>query len=176
MNDNQHLFLEIPNESHEKAYTEMMDRWEATGDKVAPQLLGRYSCKLNGNVSYSRWLEWCEDDRTTGSALSTKVPCTLYFLMNDCSEILGSIVINHSNTHRGHLHAGITPWNRNKGYGSIMLKLALDKCKAMGMSKVDIVPYENNEGAIKTILKNGGILKDEFYDENVLSLRYSIEL
>lgn len=176
MKDNQHLFLEMPNESHEKAYTEMMNRWEASGEKIAPQLLGRYSSKLNGNVSYSRWLEWCDDDRTTGKALSTSVPCTLYFLVNDGGKILGSIVINHRNTRRGHLHAGIAPWNRNKGYGSIMLKLALEKCKAMGMTQVDVVPYKNNEVAIKTIIKNGGILIEEFYDENLLSLRYTIDL
>ncbi|MBE6975783.1 MAG: GNAT family N-acetyltransferase [Ruminococcaceae bacterium] len=176
MKDKLRLFLEIPNVSHEKAYTEMMDRWESLGDKIAPQLLGRHSGKLNGNVTYFRWLEWCEDDRTTGQALSTKIPCTLYFLMNDCGEILGGIVINHSNTHRGHLHAGIAPWNRNKGYGSIMLKLALDKCREMGMRKVDIVPYKGNAGAIKTILKNGGVLQEEFYDKDVCSLRYSIEL
>ncbi len=35
----QHLFLEIPNETHEKAYSEMMDRWEASGETIAPQLL-----------------------------------------------------------------------------------------------------------------------------------------
>ena len=175
--ENMHeLFLEIPNEHHEKAYVQMMDRWESLDEKIAPQLLARYSSKLNGNVAYSRWLEWCKDDRTTGKALSTGIPCTLYFLLNGSGEILGSIVINHANTRRGHLHAGIPPWNRNKGYGSIMLKLALEKCKEMGMSKVDIVPYKSNKGAIRVILKNGGVLKEEFYDENILSLRYSIEL
>ena len=44
------------------------------------------------------------------------------------------------------------------------------------MSKVDIVPNKYNEAAIKLILKNGGILIDEFYDEDILSLKYSIEL
>ncbi len=176
MNNNTSLFLEIPNESHEDAYCRMMDHWESLGEKIAPQLLGRFSSKLNGNVPYSRWLEWCEDDRTTGQALSTKIPCTLYFLMNDVGEILGAIVINHGNTKRGHLHAGIAPWNRNKGYGTVMLKLALEKCREMGMKTVDIVPYKGNEGAVQTILKNGGVLKEEFLDEDTWSLRYTIEL
>lgn len=113
------LFLTIPNKSHEKAYTKMMNRWEKIEATINPSLLGRYSDKEKANVSYSKWLEWCEDDRTTGSMLSTKVPCTLYFLMNDSGEILGAIEINHANTHRGRLHAGIAPWNRSKGYGSI---------------------------------------------------------
>ncbi len=172
----QQLFLEIPNESHEKAYAEMVDRWEASGETIAPQLLSRYSSKLNGNVPYSRWLEWCEDDRTTGAALSTGVPCTLYFLMNDNGDIFGSIVINHGNTHRGHLHAGIAPWNRGKGYGTAMLELALAKCHEMGITKVDIVPYDGNHGAVKVIEKNGGVLVDEFFDDGKKSLRYQIVL
>ena len=75
------LYLAIPDESHEQAYVEMMDRWESLGEKIATQLLGRKSGKTGENVSYSRWLEWREDDRTTGASLSTKIPCTLYFLM-----------------------------------------------------------------------------------------------
>ena len=51
-----------------------------------------------------------------------------------------------------------------------MLKLALEKCKAMGINKVYIVPYKNNDAAIKAILKNGGVIKEEFYDEDILSL------
>ena len=170
------LFLEIPNESHEKEYAEMMDRWETSGETIAPQLLSRYSSKLNGNVPYSRWLEWCEDDRSTGAALSTGVPCTLYFLVNDNGDILGSIVINHGNTHRGHLHAGIAPWNRGKGYGTAMLKLALAKCHEMGITKVDIVPYDGNHSAVKVIEKNGGVLVDEFVEDGKKSLRYQIVL
>ncbi len=154
----------------------MSERWEASGDVIAPSLLSRYSSKLKGKVSYSKWLEWCEDDRTTGSALSTNTPCSLYFLVSDNDEILGGIIINHRNTHRGHLHAGVAPWHRGKGYGSLMLRLALDKCREMGMDRVDIVPHKENVGAIKTIMNNGGILQEEFLEDGALSLRYSIDL
>ena len=170
------LFLEIPEPRHETEYLKMMDRWEATGEKIAPQLLSRYSGRLKKKVSYSAWLEWCEDDRTTGSALSTGCPCTLFFLVAEDGEILGSIVMNHANTKRGHLHAGIAPWHQGKGYGSLMLKLALEKCREFGMSTVDIVPYKGNEAAVKTILKNGGVFLEEFLDDGEASLRYQIQL
>lgn len=172
----ENLYLAIPDKIHERAYTEMMDRWEALEQKINPQLLSRYSEKLKGNVPYSRFLEWCEDDRTTGSSLSTHIPCTLYFLMTDTGEILGAIALNHANTHRGHAHAGIAPWNRGKGYGSIMLKLALEKFREMNIDKVEIVPYKDNLGAIKTITNNGGKLTEEFVENGVCSQRYLIEL
>ncbi len=172
----ENLFLAVPNESHEKAYVDMINRWEKMETNITPSLLGRYSNKEKSNVPYSKWLEWCEDDRTTGSMLSTKIPCTLYFLMKNSGEILGAIEINHANTYRGHLHAGIAPWNRGKGYGSIMLKLALDKCREMKLDKVEICPHKDNIGAIKTIINNDGKLIEEFYENDICSQRYMIEL
>ncbi len=168
--------LVIPDETYENQYTEMMDNWESIEDNIQPQLLRRYSKSLGENVLYSKWLEWCEDDRTTGSMLSTGVPCTLYFLVDDSKEIYGAIVINSSNTHRGHLHAGIAPWHRSKGLGTIMLHLALDICRDIEFKSVEIVPYENNHGAIKTILKNGGKLKEKFCEDGKTSTRFEIDL
>ena len=170
MKQYQNLYLEIPVAKHEKAYSAMMDRWEALGEKIAPQLLSR------GNASYSKWLVWCEDDRTTGSMLETKVPCTLYFLMNDGGEILGSVVINHDITHRGHIHLGIAPWHRGNGYGTAMLALALDQCRSRGFSYVEIVPYKGNDAVVKVILRNGGVLVESFCEDGVWSERYAITL
>lgn len=118
------LQLVIPDICHEKMYTGMMERWEATGEK----------------------------------------------------EIIGSIVMNHSSTHRGHLHAGIAPWHQGKGYGTIMLELALEKCRENGLKKVEIVPHKDNIGAVKTILNNGGTLIEEFCEEDIWSQRYEIQL
>ena len=168
--------LVIPDETYEKQYTAMMDKWESIEDNIQPQLLRRYSKSLGENVSYSKWLEWCEDDRITGSMLSTGVPCTLYFLVDDSKEIYGAIVVNSANTHRGHLHAGIAPWHRGKGLGTKMLELALEICRNMGMTSVYIVLYKSNNSAIKTILKNGGILMDEFYEDEKWSQRYRVSL
>lgn len=164
------LTLQIPGARHKAEYEKLMDRWEATGEKIAPQLLGRYSGRLGKNVPYETWLEWCEDDRTTG------FPCTLFFLVNGDGEVLGGMAINHGDTVRGHLHAGIAPWNRGKGYGTAMLRLALEKCREMGFAYVHIVPYKGNDGAVQTILKNGVTLVEEFPDDGEPSLRYRIDL
>lgn len=168
--------LVIPDETHKEAYIQMMDKWESVEDNIQPELLRRYSKSLGANVSYLKWLEWCEDDRTTGSMLSTGVPCTLYFFVDDTSEILGAIEINQKNTHRGHFHAGIVPWHRGKGLGTKMLESALEICRNMDMTSVDIVPYKFNKSAIETILKNGGILMDEFYEDEKWSQRDTISL
>lgn len=176
MIDTKSYKLVIPDKSYEHQYTNMMDRWESIEVDIQPQLLRRYSDSQGKNVEYSKWLEWCEDDRTTGSMLSTGVPCTLYFFVDDANEILGAIEINQKNTHRGHLHAGIVPWHRGKGLGTKMLESALEICRNIGMTNVDIVTYKSNKSAIKTILKNGGILMDEFYEDEKWSQRYRVSL
>jgi len=169
------LYLEIPNPSHEAAYCRMMDRWEALDENIQPELMRRYSSKLGANVTYERFLAWCEDDRTTGSMLYTKIPCSLHFLVSPAGEILGSIAINHADTRRGHLHAGIAPWQRGKGCGTKMLELALNKCAEMGIEQVHIVPRKDNLGAIQAILRNGGVLLEEFYDDDICLQRYEID-
>ena len=163
------LVLEVPNETHRLEYGRVMDRWEQLENNIQPELMRR------GNTPYEKWLEYCEDDRTTGSMLSTHIPCTLYFALNEQREIVGSIVLNHEDTKRGHLHLGIVPWCRGKGYGTAMLVLALKECKKKGILKVHICPNsKENTSAIHTILNNGGCLLEEFIDDGRKIERYEI--
>ena len=109
--------------------------------------------------------------------LSTHVPCTLYFALNGQREIIGSIVLNHADTKRGHLHAGIVPWCRGKGYGTAMLALALRECRKTGILRVHICPNsKENISAIRTIINNGGYLLEEFADGERIIQRYEILL
>lgn len=92
-------------------------------------------------------------------------------------HIVGSIVLNHADTKRGHLHAGIVPWCRGKGYGTVMLSLALAECQKKGILKVHICPNsKENTSAIRTILKNGGYLLEQSAQDGVEILRYEIDL
>lgn len=165
------FILEIPSLSHQPEYERVMDRWEQLEENIQPELMRR------GNTPFEKWLEFCEDDRTTGSMLSTHVPCTLYFMLDEQREIVGSIVLNHGDTKRGHLHAGIVPWCRGKGFGTAMLALALKECQKKGIRKVHICPNsKENTSAIQTILNNGGYLLEEFMDDEHIIERYEIIL
>lgn len=52
---------------------------------------------------------------------------------------------------------------RNKGYGNIILKLALKECKKVGMKQVRINCNDNNIKSKSIILKNGGIVDIKGY-------------
>ena len=74
------LMLEIPNKNHQREYGCVMDKWEALEENIQPELMRR------GKTPYDKWLEYCEDDRTKASMLSTHIPATLFFLVNEKKE------------------------------------------------------------------------------------------
>ena len=58
------------------------------------------------------------------------------------------------------------------------MKLALPKCKELGIDKVLITCIDDNIGSRKTILANGGVYESTVYepDERVNLERYWIDL
>ena len=58
-----------------------------------------------------------------------------------------------------------------------MIRLALLECKKLEINKVLMVCDKSNIASAKTIIKNGGILENEFVDDNgKIQQRYWIEL
>ena len=47
-----------------------------------------------------------------------------------------------------------------------MIRLSLIECKKLGINKVLMVCDKANIGSAKSIIKNGGILENEFIDDN----------
>jgi predicted acetyltransferase len=109
------------------------------------------------------------------------VECSTYWLVNKSNKILGAVDIRHNLNdfllfRGGHIGYGIRPKERRKGYSSIMLSLALNKCKTIGISKVLITCLKNNIGSVKTITKNQGVLESEDIDNGEFFQRYWINL
>ncbi len=103
-------------------------------------------------------------------------------MVNENKKLLGAISIRHYLNEQllrlsGHIGYGIRPTERRKGYATAMLKLALEKCKDMGIKQVLITCDKNNIASAKTIISNNGILENELIEEdgNIIQ-RYWIEL
>lgn len=78
----------------------------------------------------------------------------------------------------GHIGYGVRPSERGKGYATVILNLALEKCKDLSLGKVMIVCKEGNIGSARVIEKNGGILKEIVYipEENCNYKKYWIDI
>lgn len=111
-----------------------------------------------------------------------KVLGSVYFCLDEERNIMvGAVNIRHSLNdyllkYGGHIGDGIRPSERRKGYATIMVGLALEKCKVLGIDKVLMVCSKNNIGSAKSIKNNGGILENEIIDNEEIEQRYWIDL
>ena len=111
------------------------------------------------------------------------VPDSVFFLLDvERNILLGAVNIRHYlNDYLlqfgGHIGDGIRPSERRKGYATEMIRLSLIECKKLGIHKVLMVCNKSNIGSAKSIIKNGGILENEFTDEDgEINQRYWIDL
>lgn len=105
------------------------------------------------------------------------------FILFDDNRALGGVNVRHELNdnllnHGGHIGILIRPTERRKGYATIIISLALEKCKELGIDKVLITCREDNIGSKKAIESNGGIYENSYFDEknNYTYRRYWIDL
>ena len=101
-----------------------------------------------------------------------KVPDSVFFLLDEERNILlGAVNIRHYLNdfllqYAGHIGDGIRPSERRKGYATEIIRLSLIECRKLGILKVLMVCDKSNIVSAKSIIKNGGVLENEFLDEN----------
>lgn len=156
-------------------YREMRAEWLATGEKLTPFVLkmdpGDFPAMVAKLEGYSR-----------GDGIpDTFVPHTTYWLVNEARRILGVVNIrprlNESLMVRGgHIGYGVRPSERGKGYATEMLRLALEKTKAMGLERALLTCDRENTASARVIVKNGGVLESEILLDGAIVQRYWIEM
>lgn len=112
-----------------------------------------------------------------------KVPDSVFFLYDETRDkMIGAVNIRHYLNdfllkEGGHIGDGIRPSERRKGYATLMIKLALEECKKLGIDRVLMVCEKDNIGSAKSIMNNGGVLENEFVNsEGKIEQRYWINL
>lgn len=113
------------------------------------------------------------------------VPSTTLWLV-DKDVFIGEISIRHELTpsllkYGGHIGYEIRYSESGKGFGTNMLRMALDFCKAeLGLRKVLITCDDDNIASAKVIEKNGGVLENKVQNQTdkgeVITRRYWIEI
>lgn len=118
---------------------------------------------------YELWLGEVNNLRLTPMP-TINVPANTFFAFVD-DKIVGTIQVRHSlNDYLlstgGHIGYGIRPSERRKGYATKMLALALEKCRELGIDKALVTCDKDNAASAKTAIKCGGVLENEFIEEN----------
>jgi predicted acetyltransferase len=91
------------------------------------------------------------------------VPSSEFWLVKG-RRILGRISVRHRlnanlEIEGGHIGYDVRPSERRKGYGTLMLKLALEEARKIGLKRVLITCDTDNIASAKIIEKNGGIFE-----------------
>ena len=78
----------------------------------------------------------------------------------------------------GHVGYGIRPTFQRRGYGKLILKLALDRLRQSGVDRALVTCYDHNVASAKVIEANGGMLENLIDDPRGggKSRRYWIDL
>ncbi len=150
----------------------------------------KYNSEINGvggldrYDNYEEWLLKLEKDLDISNIPEGKVPANTYFFVRiQDNKIIGMINIRHKLNEflfneAGHIGYSIRPTERKKGYGTLMLKLGLEKCRQLNLDKVLITCDKINVASAKVIQSNNGVLENEIFSETFSEIiqRYWISL
>lgn len=170
------IYLKFPSLEDKNKWIEYIKEYRLDNPKAKP-----LSC--TESINYEEWINKITDEHNGINLEEGRVPSSAYFLMfND--KIIGHLSIRHnidSNflaLYGGHIGYGVRPSERRKKFATIMLNLALEKCKELGLENVMVTCREDNIGSAKTIENNCGVLKDIIFipEENYNFKKYWINV
>lgn len=136
---------------------------------------------LRNASTFEEWLSLVMDNTKEETVRPNLVRATTYLAVNESNHVVGMIDIRHRLNEYlfqfgGHIGYSVRKSERQKGYASEMLRLALVQCRKIGLRKVLITCDKQNIASAKTILRNGGIFENELPEEDAITLRYWITL
>ena len=138
---------------------------------------------LEREETFEDWMQKINDDLSEEKSKERgRVPSVLYlaFRKQD-KKLIGIIQIRYELNEYlfkcgGHIGDSIRPSERNKGYSTKMISLALKEAKRIGIGNVLMTCDKNNIASARTIIKNGGKLENEVIEDNKIVQRYWITL
>ena len=165
------------NKNYKKQLEDMLDEWvsynKSHNDNGSPWAIFR-----NDYHNFDYYLNNLELKEPKNGY----VPDSTFFALDvERNIFVGAINIRHYLNEKllldgGHIGDGVRPSERRKGYATEIIRLGLEECKKIGITKVLIVCDKDNIGSRKSILNNGGVLENEIDVDGTIAQRYWINL
>lgn len=171
------LYLVKPDLTYFEQYKEMHLEWSGQGH-INPWFFKTKCDTLNDFAEFIQLL----DSYEKGNINKQYASQSSYFAVDNKNRLIGGVSIRHYLTidgynYGGHIGYGVRPSERRKGYGTEMLKMALEETKELKIYKVLLTALETNIASNKVIQNCGGILENKVndYDNDVIN-RYWISI
>ncbi|WP_195267267.1 GNAT family N-acetyltransferase [Eubacterium sp. 1001713B170207_170306_E7] len=156
------LTLIPPTKANKTAILAFKNEFFQAGEKVI-----NGSALLN-QMDYEEWLENIRRNRDFQTVREDWVVSSTFLAVREQDQwIVGIVDLRHSlgqsflAEYGGHIGYAVRPSERWKGYAVQVLSLALEAAQELGLEAVMLGCYADNVGSIKTMLKCGGVLKEE---------------
>ena len=166
------LKLVIPSEKYLKSYVEAFEEHKKNN-------ISAYGLSDAEEIDI---FEKFDNYRNEKNLKPDRVGADYFWLVDDEKDyFIGEISIRHRlnealEKYGGHIGYVVRFSEWNKGFGTIMLELALKETKKIGLSKILITCNDNNIGSARVMEKNGFVLGDKIENniesETFITRRY----
>ena len=169
------LFLTEPSVTYKDSFIQAVREFQAEGRRL------HYD--LNSLIAdFGAFVQGLYDKKDRAKLKPGIVPETDFWLIDD-NEFIGRLGLRHELNENllkvgGHIGYEIRPSKRRQGYGTEILRLGLEKARALGLRRVLVTCDEDNVGSKKIIEHNGGMFENaiEIEGDPVRILRYWIDI
>lgn len=147
-----------------KKYSEQIAKYKQEFFDAGSSLDGLGSLR---SCQVDDWLKECENYRKGINLKEGYVPATQFLCIRKSDDkLVGMLQIRHTLNDSllnfgGHIGDSVAVSERGKGYGKLIIKLGLDKCRKMGITRVLVTCKDTNVASRKCILANGGKFEDK---------------
>lgn len=170
-NTEEAAFLAKPSLNYQKSFENYVLAYKNSIDN---HYFDMYKGALENFEEYLNFLE----DYSKGINLSKGSVATSTFWLIHNNEVVGVTRVRHEEVDTaGHIGYDISPCCRKKGYGSIILKLALEEARKLGIGNAIVTCNVDNAASRKIIEKHNGKLLGTIFDEeeNETLYKFSID-
>jgi predicted acetyltransferase len=149
------LELLLPQISLKRAYLQMVVDFERAGETM-----WHFEAVHQNFTGYLLYLAEAAEGRSLPPGF---VDYHNYWLVQDGKTVLGELRLRHRLTPElavegGHIGYCICPSARRQGYGTVQLRLGLQKARGLGLARVLVTCDDDNIASWKIIEHNGGVL------------------
>lgn len=161
-------------------YKEQLSDYKREFIKNADSMDG--TAGLRNAETFEEWYNAFCDNLKEETVKEGLVPATTYMAISiNNGRLIGMIDIRHRlNDYLfnfgGHIGYSIRKSERQQGYATEMLGLALIECLKLKIRKVLITCDKDNVASAKTMINNGAKLENEILEGNRITQRYWITL
>jgi predicted acetyltransferase len=117
-------------------------------------------------ADFEGFIKLCSDEAVGCNLAPGRVPQSTFWLVRNGQSILGCSRLRHTlnaflEEEGGHIGYDVRPSERRRGYGTLLLRLTLDKARELGLKRVLVTADSSNIPSWRIIEKNGGVLQSE---------------